>query len=104
MKVVSQLWAPAGRHSSLPEKLGSKAGSAQVFAELGLPHPCTTQLCRSVGQLADACEALLLSLSDIQLLVVKLNHTAGGRGNAPLPLELVTWRRQPALFQRQMLD
>ncbi|MEY3963789.1 MAG: hypothetical protein RLZZ106_1044, partial [Cyanobacteriota bacterium] len=77
---------------------------AQVFAELGLPHPRTTPLCLSLVQLADACEALLLSHHDIEQLVVKLNRMAGGRGNAPLPLELRRWRLQPPRLRRQQLE
>ena len=45
--------------------LGSKAGSAQVFEALGLPHPRTTQLCQSLQELGDAIEALALSHQDI---------------------------------------
>ena len=92
-----------GTPASLAE-LGSKAGAAQVFAQLGLPHPRTTPLCRSLVQLADACEALLLSHGDIEHLVVKLNRMAGGRGNAPLALDLAHWRRKPARERRQQLQ
>ena len=92
-----------GTPASLAE-LGSKAGAAQVFAQLGLPHPRTTPLCRSLVQLADACEALLLSHGDIEQLVVKLNRMAGGRGNAPLPLEPGQWRLKPACERRQQLE
>jgi hypothetical protein len=45
--------------------LGSKAGSAQIFEALGLPHPRTTQLCQSLHELGDAIEALALSHQDI---------------------------------------
>ncbi len=83
--------------------LGSKAGSAQVFAEQELPHPRTTPLCLSLEHLVDAATELLLRQPDIQRLVVKLNRMAGGRGNAPLPLELVSWRQQPPPLRRQLL-
>lgn len=91
-----------GTPSSLAA-LGSKAGSAQVFAELELPHPRTTPMCLSLEQVVDAATELLLRHPDIQRLVVKLNRMAGGRGNAPLPLELVSWRQQPPPLRRQLL-
>ncbi|NDD46722.1 MAG: TRAP transporter small permease, partial [Synechococcaceae bacterium WB9_4xB_025] len=65
-----------GTPAALAE-LGSKAGSAQVFADLALPHPRTTPLCLSLEQLGDASAELLLGQPDIQRLVVKLNRLAG---------------------------
>ena len=91
-----------GTPAALAE-LGSKAGSAQVFADLALPHPRTTPLCLSLEQLGDASAELLLGQPDIQRLVVKLNRMAGGRGNAPLPLELLSWRQQPPPLRQQLL-
>ena len=84
--------------------LGSKAGSAQVFEALGLPHPRTTQLCQSLQELGDAIEALALSHQDIGQVVVKLNDMAGGRGNAPLNLSFNSWRLQSPGQRRQSLD
>lgn len=72
---------------------GSKSGSAALFQELGLPHPRTTGLCRSLAELAEALEELLLDHPAIQAVVVKLNRMAGGRGNAPLPLDPGRWRQ-----------
>lgn len=84
-------------------QLGSKAGSAQVFEALGLPHPRTTVLCHSVEALTDAIEQLSLRHRDIEQVVVKLNCMAGGRGNAPLALRLSRWRQQSLGERRQKL-
>jgi len=72
---------------------GSKAGSAALFQELGIPHPRTTALCWSLAELAEALEELLLDHSEVKAVVLKLNRMAGGRGNAPLPLEADRWRQ-----------
>lgn len=37
-------------------------------------------------------------------MVVKLNHMAGGRGNAPLKLSFNSWRLQSQRQRRQSLD
>lgn len=84
--------------------LGSKAGAAAVFQELGLPQPASTPLCRSVPALAEAIEALLLADSAIPALLVKLNCMAGGRGNAPLPLALPPWRALAPAERRGALE
>jgi len=72
--------------------LGSKAGSAAVFAELGLAQPATTPLCHSLSELEEAIAALALADPTLETLLVKLNCMAGGRGNARLPLALRGWR------------
>jgi hypothetical protein len=92
-----------GTPASLAE-LGSKAGAAEVFAQLGMPYPRTTMLCNSLEQLRDACIELLERHSEINSLVVKLNRMAGGRGNAPLELELPSWRLQPPHQRRRQLE
>jgi hypothetical protein len=84
--------------------LGSKTGSAAVFAALGLPHPPCTGLCQSLSELNDATEQLLAQHPQIRHLVVKLNRMAGGRGNAPLNLDLPRWRQQPASQRRSVLQ
>ena len=83
--------------------LGSKAGSAQVFAALGMAHPRTTPLCHSLSELGEACESLLRRHRQINSLVVKLNRMAGGRGNAPLALELTSWHQHPSARRRREL-
>lgn len=47
--------------ASTLSRLGSKAGSTAVFAELGLSQPATTPLCHSLSELQEAIEALLLA-------------------------------------------
>ena len=84
---------------------GSKAGSATLFQELGIPHPRTTAVCRSMAELAEALEQLLLEHRDIQAAVIKLNRMAGGRGNAPLPLDPGPWRHlSKGLRRAQLLE
>ena len=85
-------------------ELGSKAGAAEVFAQLGLPHPRSTMLCHSLAQLRDTSAELLERHGDINALVVKLNRMAGGRGNAPLALELQPWRSRPAHERLRQLE
>lgn len=83
--------------------LGSKAGSAAVFADLGLPQPAGTPLCQSLRELQEAIEAMLLSDQTVTGVLVKLNCMAGGRGNAPLPLELNRWRAHSPSRRRSSL-
>lgn len=83
--------------------LGSKAGSAALFRELGLPQPRGTGLCFDLETLAEAIEALLLRHPDLEAVVVKLNRMAGGHGNAPLPLEPVPWRQLAGTARLQRL-
>lgn len=83
--------------------LGSKAGSAEVFKSVGLPHPRSTELCLSLEELAHATEALADAYPDIEQMVVKLNCMAGGRGNAPLALALSSWRQGSANQRRRTL-
>lgn len=85
-------------------ELGSKAGSAEVFRAAGLPHPRTTPLCQSIEALIEAIDELALRHHAIDRLVVKLNRMAGGRGNAPLALELGPWRQQRACERRRQLQ
>lgn len=81
--------------------LGSKAGAAVVFRELGLPQPRSTELCFSLEALAEAIEVLLLSQPDLDAVVVKLNRMAGGHGNAPLPLQPAPWRQLDGASRRR---
>lgn len=82
---------------------GSKAGSAALFQEIGIPHPRTTALCRTLGELAEALEHLMLEHPGITGIVIKLNRMAGGRGNAPLPLDLGGWRQRSEGLRRAQL-
>lgn len=103
MQLAARLGLQLQGSPSALSRLGSKAGSAAVFAELGLPQPPTTRLCRSLSELQEAIDALLLDDPTVTGLLVKLNCMAGGLGNAPLPLELAGWRALPSSLRRRAL-
>jgi PGM1 C-terminal domain len=65
---------------------GTKAGSRQIFAECGLPHPDGSQLVFTDRDLAVAAADLWERQADLQRLVVKLNEGFSGEGNAILDL------------------
>lgn len=65
---------------------GTKAGSRQIFAECGLPHPDGSELVFNVADLAEAAAALWERQPQLLRLVVKLNEGFSGEGNAILDL------------------
>ncbi len=65
---------------------GTKAGSRQIFAECGIPHPDGSQLVFNARDLAVAAAELWERQSHLQRLVVKLNEGFSGEGNAILDL------------------
>jgi PGM1 C-terminal domain len=71
-----------------PELLywGTKAGSRQIFAECGLPHPDGSELVFSDQDLAQVAADLWHRQPHLQRLVVKLNEGFSGEGNAILDL------------------
>ncbi|MEN9243662.1 MAG: hypothetical protein Q6K81_02090, partial [Gloeomargarita sp. DG02_5_bins_242] len=71
-----------------PELLywGTKAGSRQVFAESGVPHPDGTVLVFNPDDLAEVTAELWARQPQARRLVVKLNEGFSGEGNALLDL------------------
>jgi hypothetical protein len=66
---------------------GSKAGSRELFARCGLPHPDGSPLVRQLDDLAEAAAELWERQPQLRRCVVKLNEGFSGEGNAPLELE-----------------
>jgi hypothetical protein len=66
---------------------GSKAGSRQLFARCGVPHPPGSALAYNLDDLAEATAELWEANPGLRRCVVKLNEGFSGEGNAPLELE-----------------
>lgn len=67
--------------------LGTKGGSRQLFAEVGIPYPDGSGTVQSVSELAAATAALWERQPQARKFVVKLNEGISGEGNALLDLE-----------------
>ncbi|MCD8485833.1 MAG: peptide ligase PGM1-related protein [Desertifilum sp.] len=65
---------------------GTKAGSRQIFAESGVPHPDGSPCVFSEEDLAEAAAELWERHANLQRMVVKLNEGFSGEGNALLDL------------------
>lgn len=65
---------------------GTKAGSRQIFAECGLPHPDGSQLVFNDRDLAQVAAELWERQPQLLRMVVKLNEGFSGEGNAILDL------------------
>jgi len=65
---------------------GSKAGSRELFARCGVPHPPGSALVHNLEDLVEAVTQLWEDHPDLRRCVVKLNHGFSGEGNAPLDL------------------
>lgn len=65
---------------------GTKAGSRQIFAECGLPHPDGSELVYNERDLAQVAAELWERQPQLQRMVVKLNEGFSGEGNAILDL------------------
>jgi hypothetical protein len=68
---------------------GTKAGSRQIFAECGLPHPDGSELVFNDRDLAEAAAHLWARQPQLLRLVVKLNEGFSGEGNAILDLRIL---------------
>jgi hypothetical protein len=66
---------------------GSKAGSRELFARCGVPHPPGSDLAFDLDDLAEASADLWERHPGLRRAVVKLNEGFSGEGNAPLELE-----------------
>jgi hypothetical protein len=65
---------------------GSKAGSRELFARCGVPHPPGSGLVHGLDDLVEATAELWESHPQLRRCVVKLNEGFSGEGNAPLDL------------------
>jgi hypothetical protein len=66
---------------------GSKAGSRELFARCGVPHPPGSALVFNLDDLAEATAELWEANPGLRRCVVKLNEGFSGEGNAPFELE-----------------
>ena len=66
---------------------GSKAGSRELFARCGVPHPAGSALVHDLDALAEVTAELWEGQPQLRRCVVKLNEGLSGEGNAPLELE-----------------
>ena len=66
---------------------GSKAGSRELFARCGVPHPPGSPLVFNSEDLVEATAQLWEDHPHLSRCVVKLNEGFSGEGNAPLALE-----------------
>jgi hypothetical protein len=82
---------------------GSKAGSRELFARCGVPHPPGSGLVRNLHDLAEAIANLWEADPSLRRCVVKLNEGFSGEGNAPLALEPLQLQELSAAERRNRL-
>ncbi|MEA5465148.1 peptide ligase PGM1-related protein [Leptothoe sp. PORK10 BA2] len=68
-------------------ELGTKAGSREIFAACGVPHPEGSGLYQAPQDLARAAAQLWERQPGLKRIVIKLNEGFSGEGNALLMLE-----------------
>jgi hypothetical protein len=82
---------------------GSKAGSRELFARCGVPHPPGSPLTHSLDDLTEAAAELWEAHPELRQCVVKLNEGFSGEGNAPLALEPLQLAELSGAERRQRL-
>ena len=82
---------------------GSKAGSRELFARTGLPHPDGSPLVHQLDDLAEAVVALWERQPQLRRCVVKLNEGISGEGNAPLALEPLALAERSRAERRRLV-
>ncbi len=82
---------------------GSKAGSRELFARCGVPHPAGSGLAHDLDDLAEAAAGLWEGEPRLRRCVVKLNEGISGEGNAPLALEPLALEGRSAAERRRTL-
>jgi len=82
---------------------GSKAGSRELFARCGVPHPPGSALTHTLDDLTEAAAELWEAHPTLRQCVVKLNEGFSGEGNAPLPLEPLQLAEVSGAERRQRL-
>ncbi len=65
---------------------GSKAGSRELFARCGVPHPPGSDLVHNLDDLSEVTATLWEEHPELERCVVKLNEGISGEGNAALDL------------------
>ena len=82
---------------------GSKAGSRELFARCGVPHPPGSALTHSLDDLTEATADLWEAHPQLGKCVVKLNEGFGGEGNASVALAPLQLAELGAAGRRQRL-
>jgi hypothetical protein len=82
---------------------GSKAGSRELFARCGVPHPPGSALTHSLDDLTEATADLWEAHPQLGKCVVKLNEGFSGEGNASLALDPLQLAELGAVGRRQRL-
>jgi PGM1 C-terminal domain len=85
--------------------LGTKQGARRVFADEGIAHPIGRDV-RGPDDVVDAMEELRAERADLNNVVLKLNASAGGMGNALVPVGLAPGRARltQALAALELID
>jgi len=82
---------------------GSKAGSRELFARCGVPHPPGSTLVHQLDDLAEATAELWEAHPSLRRCVVKLNEGFSGEGNAPFELEPLQLQELSSSKRRQRI-
>ncbi|MCP9774317.1 peptide ligase PGM1-related protein [Cyanobium sp. WAJ14-Wanaka] len=82
---------------------GSKAGSRELFAACGVPHPAGSGLVYNLDDLAEATATLWEDHPDLGRCVVKLNEGFSGEGNAPFELAPLQLEGRSGRERRQLI-
>jgi hypothetical protein len=82
---------------------GSKAGSRELFARCGVPHPPGSPLVFNTEDLVEAIAELWEAHPHLGRCVVKLNEGFSGEGNAPLALAPLQLADRSAADRRRCL-
>jgi hypothetical protein len=82
---------------------GTKAGSRELFARCGVPHPPGSLPAHSLDDLAEATADLWESQPDLGSCVVKLNEGFSGEGNARLDYDCLDLAGMTGRRRRQRL-
>lgn len=87
MELAARLGVPVyGADPSLAV-FGTKSGGRRLFAEAGIPHPRGREGVHSVSDLVEAIRELRADGGNLREVMVKLDDSAGGLGNAVVDLE-----------------
>jgi hypothetical protein len=82
---------------------GSKAGSRELFARCGVPHPPGSAVVHDLDALAEVTAELWEAHPQLRRCVVKLNEGFSGEGNACLALEPLELADRPGRARRQRI-